>query len=280
VYVLRVKKSNAICLILIIIIAIISIMLLLQNMNVVFIDKDYLNALNTADKYLYAWIMRDSSIAYDLISDNIKKNYADEKDFQMHFAGVSNPHHQAFEITGYKRLSNDRVSFKVWYYEDYTGIYEPPYKRPKPSYLELIKIDKDTWLVNEPTIVKGMTTASTHNEKNYIKDSFFQSVNYNPNKGLLSFTIPKTVPEDYRFYLHISGRKFMGNKPNGMSFHAFDKESQNNSWEMGKTYTYSVKSENLDECLLVFGLINKNNQKFLYAIHILPDGAKNIESTY
>lgn len=116
-------------------------------------------------------------------------------------------------------------------------------------------------------------------EKDYIKDSFFQSVSYNPVKDLLSFTIPKTIPEGYRFYLHVSGRMYMGNKSNGMSFHAFDKESTNYSWEKGKTYTYALKSENLDECLLVFGFIDKNNREILYSIHISPNGTKSIEST-
>ncbi|MGE5327882.1 MAG: hypothetical protein ACM3KR_00035 [Deltaproteobacteria bacterium] len=128
-------------------------------------------------------------------------------------------------------------------------------------------------------IATGMTVANAHFKKDYIEDSFFQSVNYDPSKNLLSFTIPNKIPEGYRFYLHVSGRIFMGNKSNGMSFHAFDKESQSNAWEKGKTYTYSLKSESLDECLLVFGLIDKNNHEHLYAIHISADGTKSIENT-
>lgn len=120
-----------------------------ENTQIVHIDKDYLYALNTADRYLYAWIMRDGSIAYSLISDNIKNDYIDQKDFQIQFAGVSNPHHQAFEIIGYKRLSKDRICFKVWYYEDYTAVIVPTYKRTRPSLLELVKIDNKTWLVDK-----------------------------------------------------------------------------------------------------------------------------------
>jgi len=111
------------------------------------------------------------------------------------------------------------------------------------------------------------------------KENFYKSVNYDPGKDLLSFTIPKTIPEGYKFYLHVSGRMFMGDKSNGMSFHAFDEENQNYSWVNGKTYTYSLKSENLDECMLVFGLIDKNNQELLYTIHISPDGTKSIDNT-
>ena len=144
------------------------------------------------------------------------------------------------------------------------------YKKSVNGKWELIKLDSTKCLEKK---------ASTPSEKDYIKDSFYQLVNYSPAKDLLSFTIPKTIPEGYKFYLHVSGRMYMGNKFNVMSFHAFDEESQNYSWESGKTYTYPLKSENLIECLLVFGLIGKNNQELLYAIHIFPDGTKSIERT-
>lgn len=109
-------------------------------------------------------------------------------------------------------------------------------------------------------------------------DSFYQSVNFNPSESSLRFAIPQIIPADYRFYLHVSGRLYMGDKSNGMSFHAFDKESENYSWETRKTYTYSLKSENLDECLLTFGLVDKSNHGVLYIIRITPDGSKCIES--
>jgi|GEM_PF-3525343 len=114
-------------------------------------------------------------------------------------------------------------------------------------------------------------------EKEQIENNFYESVKYEPGQDLLSFTIPETIPEGYRFYLHVSGRVFMGDKSSGMSFHAFDKESENFSWEKGKTYTYSLASEDLDECLLVFGLVDMNKREFLNAIHISPDGTKSID---
>ncbi|HHV15942.1 MAG TPA: hypothetical protein GXX58_05125 [Gelria sp.] len=128
----------------------------------------------------------------------------------------------------------------------------------------------------------GKTELNSSDYPEQIKDSFYESVNYDPAQDLLSFTIPETIPEGYKFYLHVSGRMFMGDKNsgNGMSFHAFDEESQNYSWKNGKTYTYPLQSENLDNCLLVFGLIDANNQEFLYSIHISPDGTKSIDDTY
>ncbi len=98
-------------------------------------------------------------------------------------------------------------------------------------------------------------------------------------KDLFSFTIPKALPKGYKFYLHVSGRMYLGNKLNIMNFHAFVEESQNFSRENGKTCTYTLKSEGLVECLLVFGFIDKNNKEDLYAIQIFPDGTKSIEKT-
>lgn len=144
------KKSLILWLMVISITILLTILTIGKSYETIYIDKDYKYALKTADRYLYAWMMRDGSIAYDLISDKIKRNYTDLADFQKHFAGLSNPHHEAFEIMGCKRLSEDRIRFRVWYYEDYTGIYEPPYKRPvKSDYIELVRVNEDTWLVDE-----------------------------------------------------------------------------------------------------------------------------------
>lgn len=126
--------------------------------------------------------------------------------------------------------------------------------------------------------VIGVAAASKHSQDENIKDSFYKSVNYELSKNLLSFTIPKTMPEGYRFYLHVSGRMFMGDKSSGMSFHAFDKESLSYTWINGKTYTYPVNHDNLDFISLDFGLQDKNNKKLLYSytINISPDGIKTI----
>jgi hypothetical protein len=74
------------------------------------------------------------------------------------------------------------------------------------------------------------------------------------------------------------GRVFMGDRSNGMSFHAFDKESLNYTWENGKTYTYPLESDTLDFIELEFGLQN-NNRRLLksYAIRIFPDGTKSLK---
>ncbi|WP_010248981.1 hypothetical protein [Acetivibrio cellulolyticus] len=116
----------------------------------VYIDSDYMFALKTADKFLCAWIARNGSMAYDLLSDNKKMEYKDPEDFIIQFAGVSNPHNEAFEIAGDKRISKERIRFKVWLYYHVTGQSILPYKRPDNDvYIELVKVDERTWLVDK-----------------------------------------------------------------------------------------------------------------------------------
>lgn len=124
--------------------------------------------------------------------------------------------------------------------------------------------------------ISGFDIAS---QREYITNNFFKSVTYDPSQDLLTFSTPITIPESYRFYLHISGTMVMGNESDGMSFHAFDDENENNSWEKGKTYTYPVKSENLKEIILVFGLIDANNKELLHTVRISADGTKTLDDT-
>lgn len=142
------KRILSLCLILVAVITI-SVIASHKCKKEVYIDKEYLQALNIADRYLCAWVMRDGSIAYNLITDNLKKNFVNLKDFQINFAGASNPHHQAFEIYGFKRINKNKICIKAWLYEDYTGIYFEPFKRTKPYVLQLIKVGKGNWLIDK-----------------------------------------------------------------------------------------------------------------------------------
>jgi beta-lactamase regulating signal transducer with metallopeptidase domain len=127
------------------------------------------------------------------------------------------------------------------------------------------------------TYKTGQEKNSFYSENENIKNYFYERVNYDPDKNLLSFTIPKTMPDNCKFYLHVSGRTFMENSSDSVSFHRFEEESESFGWIKGKTYTCSVGSKNLDECVLDFGLIDKDGQEFLSTIYIYPDGTKKIE---
>lgn len=119
--------------------------------------------------------------------------------------------------------------------------------------------------------------AEANSEKPYLEKSFYSFVSYQPDHDRLYFTIPETIPPGYRFYLHVSGRIWMNNLFEAMSFHAFEEESLNFSWIPGKTYAYYLESDHLVECLLVFGLIDEHGQEFLSSIRIFPNGSKTIK---
>jgi hypothetical protein len=124
-------------------------------------------------------------------------------------------------------------------------------------------------------IITGIVLAFSYSETKNITDDFYESVNYDPVKDLLTFTIPKTIPEGYKFYLHISGLRFMGENNPKWVFHVFDEESINNTWEYGKTYTHFECSGGLHFIDLDYGLID-NNKEFLnrYHVRITADGSK------
>ncbi|WP_103107959.1 hypothetical protein [Brevibacillus reuszeri] len=111
------------------------------------VDKNYLLALRTANNFLIAWLNRDAAKGSELLTDNAKKSVSPE-DLTMFFSGLSNPHHQGFEIIGHENAGENTVTFHVWLYEYYSGETPEPEKRPEPYTIEVSKVDENTWLVN------------------------------------------------------------------------------------------------------------------------------------
>ncbi|WP_312113625.1 hypothetical protein [Brevibacillus reuszeri] len=111
------------------------------------VDKNYLFALRTANNFLIAWLNRDASKGSELLTDHVKKSVSPE-DLTMFFSGLSNPHHQGFEIIGHENAGENAVTFHVWLYEYYSGDTPEPEKRPEPYTIEVSKVDENTWLVN------------------------------------------------------------------------------------------------------------------------------------
>ena len=95
------------------------------------------------------------------------------------------------------------------------------------------------------------------------------SVKFNSQTGILSFTTPKKIPVGYDLWLHVSGRLQMGDS--GMSFHAFEDAEQNRNWELGKTYTYEVGVDALLEGLVDIGLIEKDGEQIQNHMYIVID---------
>lgn len=105
----------------------------------------YLQALRTANAFLWAWVDRDSDIGLRLLSDHLRAEIKDESWLRQFVEGLSNPHHQAFEIDRGRARSGNQYSFPVTLYEYYTGEQEGAEYR---STLLVIK-QGDTWRVGQ-----------------------------------------------------------------------------------------------------------------------------------
>jgi hypothetical protein len=111
------------------------------------IDQDYILALTVADQFMYAWATRNQDDGLALISPRLKNKFPEEY-FRFYFSGISNPHHQAFEVGRGKRLPSGEFSFPVSMYEHYTGQKENV-DRPKPLTIVVIQSGPESWLVDE-----------------------------------------------------------------------------------------------------------------------------------
>lgn len=107
----------------------------------------YVQALETADSFLWAWANRYADTGTKLISSNLSskiKKENNEEWFKQYMSGLSNPHHLAFEIGEGKEINSKRFAFPVTLFEYYTG--EPKAFQYK-SNIEVIK-EGDSWRVD------------------------------------------------------------------------------------------------------------------------------------
>jgi hypothetical protein len=112
------------------------------------VDSDYVLSLSTANKFLEAWRSRNQDAGLVLLSPSIRESRTDDE-WRMAISGVSNPHHQSYEISGGKRLPDGRLQFDVWLYDHYTGQQDEPSTRGKPEHIILIKVNNKEWKVDE-----------------------------------------------------------------------------------------------------------------------------------
>jgi hypothetical protein len=104
----------------------------------------YLEALQVADSFLWAWVARDAESGLGLISDRLRARAGDERWRRQFIVGLSNPRHQAFEICRGRLMSTNRYEFPVIIYELYTG--ERTGERYQSS-LEVVK-EGQVWRVD------------------------------------------------------------------------------------------------------------------------------------
>jgi len=113
-----------------------------------FIDTDYVLALSAADRFLTAWRNRDQDVGLALLSSRLVKSKG-EQHWRNEISGMSNPHHEAYEISGGRRLGDGRFAFDVWVHAHYTGFRVEPVRKSKPSRIILMRVAPEEWKVDE-----------------------------------------------------------------------------------------------------------------------------------
>jgi hypothetical protein len=121
------------------------------------IDDEYVLALSAADEFLGAWRMRDQDRGLAILSPRLLRSKGEAR-WRQAISGVSNPHHESYEVTNGRRLPDGRYSFDVYVYWYYTG--EPERRRREgkpaehwekgpPQKILLLKTGLDEWKVDE-----------------------------------------------------------------------------------------------------------------------------------
>ena len=112
------------------------------------VDTDYVLALSAANTFLSAWQRRDQDVGITMLSPRLLQSRS-EADWRMSISGVSDPHHQAYEITSGRRLPDGRFAFAVWLHEHYTGFKDEPSKRREPDTIIVVKVGAEKWRVDK-----------------------------------------------------------------------------------------------------------------------------------
>ena len=111
------------------------------------INQDYVLALSAADQFMFAWATRNQDDGLALLSPRLKNKFPEDY-FRYYITGLSNPHHQAFEVGRGKRLPSGDFSFPVAMYMHYTGQKENN-NSSKPLTIVMIEAGPESWLVDE-----------------------------------------------------------------------------------------------------------------------------------
>jgi len=111
------------------------------------VDQNYVLALTAADQFMVAWATRNQDDGLALLSPRLKNKFPEDY-FRYYVSGLSNPHHQSFEIGRGKRLPSGAFSFPVTMYMHYSGQKEnAPF--PKPLTITVIQAGPESWLVDD-----------------------------------------------------------------------------------------------------------------------------------
>jgi hypothetical protein len=107
-------------------------------------SSEYLEALQMANSFLWAWVNRNAEVGLRLMSNRLRSQTKNEAWLRQFMVGLSNPHHQAFKIWSDQIERTNKYVFSVTLYELYTG---EPKGIGYTSDLEVVK-EGNTWRVD------------------------------------------------------------------------------------------------------------------------------------
>jgi hypothetical protein len=114
----------------------------------VYVDSDYILALTAANRFLEAWRTRHQDNGIAAISGDAIREKG-EQYWRNMISGISNPHHQAYEVGEGSRIDDRRFAFRVWLHELYTGEEHPGAPRDRGRVLVVREVGHGQWRVDE-----------------------------------------------------------------------------------------------------------------------------------
>ncbi|MFS0724908.1 hypothetical protein [Paenibacillus sp. 1P07SE] len=81
-------------------------------LTIVATTKDYLFALQAAQKYASAWADRDPERGLQWVTEAWQSG-KDPLELDAHFRGTSNPHHMTFELNGLRQVDSDQRTTQI-----------------------------------------------------------------------------------------------------------------------------------------------------------------------
>ena len=107
------------------------------------VSSGYEQALLVADKFLWCWLKGNAEDADKLLSPRLKSQITYTSWFKMYIKGLSNPHHEEFEV-GKGQGRDEHYRFPVTLHELASGMSSGD---KTSSTIEVIK-SGDSWLIN------------------------------------------------------------------------------------------------------------------------------------
>lgn len=109
------------------------------------VDRDYLSALDIADKFLGAWQTQDQETAILLLTDRLRDPSQEDR-LQALFSAPSGSH-SAYELCRGRKLAAGRYEFPIVLFR--TSESSPRWQHPHSATLIIVRSGKGEWLLDK-----------------------------------------------------------------------------------------------------------------------------------